>query len=222
MILKHLYPPGDSASEVSDDIFNIVLLGLTGTGKSASANTILAAGNSRQDSRQQFKSESNSMPVTKQCEVRIMEKPFGRPVRVVDTPDFLHDELRNSQTEIEKCKKYCQPGQCVVLLVLQLGRITDREKGILKKMEDKLGLEIRESTFVLLTHGDDHKGNLLAYIDAQNDLKSIVEQCGGRYHLFNNSSTKSKQVTELIKKIQSFNNVFPDFGKKNTPECCVS
>ncbi|TKS84097.1 GTPase IMAP family member 8 [Collichthys lucidus] len=145
-------------------MINIILLGLTGTGKSASANTILTAGNPKIDPEQLFRSEASSMPITKQCEAKIIQKPFKR----------------------------------------QLGRITDSEKEIIQKLENKLGWRIRESTTVLLTHGEDLKGSLEKHINACGALNNIVAMCNNRYHLFSNSTKDSKQVTELIKKIPHF------------------
>ncbi|XP_040915313.1 GTPase IMAP family member 8-like isoform X2 [Toxotes jaculatrix] len=211
----------NTAYGVSENIFNIVLLGLTGTGKSASANTILAAGNSQLDPSQLFKSEPSSMPVTTQCEVRIMEKPFGMHVRVVDTPDFFHDQLQNPQAQIEECKRYCKQGQCVALLVLQLGRFTDVERGILENLENKLGWMIRESTIVVLTHGDDLKGNVEEFVNAHAALRNIIEMCGFRYHVLNNNSKDIKQVMELIKKIPNYKKVFPKFTKKMSGSECL-
>ncbi|XP_034734519.1 GTPase IMAP family member 9-like [Etheostoma cragini] len=206
---------GNSAFEKADSMFNIVMLGLTGTGKSASANTILAAGNSRKH----FKSKSSSMPVTTRCEAIIVKKLCGTRVRVVDTPDFLNDQLKDSQAQVEECKRYCQPGRCVVLLVLQLGRFTDGERGILEKLEKKLDWKIRKRTIVLLTHKEDLEGSLAEYINANDGLKSIVDMCGNRIHLFNNSSNDTKQVTELIEKIPNNESIFPKFPKEN--QCCV-
>nr|XP_046231790.1 GTPase IMAP family member 8-like isoform X2 [Scatophagus argus] len=212
---------GSSANGVPENTFNIVLLGLTGTGKSASANTILIAGNPELDPRQLFKSQPSSLPITTQCEVKMTEKPFGVPVRVVDTPDFFHDELNNSEQQINECKKYLQQGQCVVLLVLQLGRFTDYEQGILERLEDKFGWRIRDSTIVLLTHGEDLKGDLDQFIKASAPLKNLVELCHHRHHLFNNSSRDSKQVINLIKKIPDYKNIFPKFMKRSGTQCCV-
>ncbi|XP_027132842.1 GTPase IMAP family member 8 isoform X2 [Larimichthys crocea] len=202
--LPHYERAGNGANEVTDTMINIILLGLTGTGKSASANTILTAGYPKIDPEQLFRSEASSMPITKQCEAKIIQKPFKRQVRLVDTPDFFNEEVKNCQAQVEACKRFCQQGPCVVLLVLQLGRITDSEKEIIQKLENKLGWRIRDSTTVLLTHGEDLKGSLEKYINACGALKNIVAMCNNRYHLFNNSSKDSKQVTELIKKIPNF------------------
>lgn len=148
-----------------------------------------------------------------------MEKPFGVAVRVVDTPDFFDDQLSNPQAHIDECKKYCQPGRCVVLLVLQLGRFTDEEHGILEKLEKTFNWRIRENTIVLLTHGEDLKGNLEQFINASIPLKRIITSCGSRYHLIKNSTKDTKQVMELIKKIPDWKSIFPKLAKKS--ECLM-
>ncbi|XP_068190802.1 GTPase IMAP family member 8-like isoform X3 [Antennarius striatus] len=199
--------------------FSIVLLGITGTGKSESANTILIADNPYLNTNQLFTSHPSSMPVTTNCEFKITHKSFGEPVRVVDTPDFFHDQLQNNHEQVEKCRRYCQPGQCVVLLVMQRGRFTDKEHGILEKLEYKLGWSIRDSTIVLLTHGEDLEGTLEQYINSCDPLKSIVESCSNRCHVFRNKFRDRKQVIQLIKKIPSYEIIFPKFSK--TSECVV-
>lgn len=205
---------------IADNPFSIILLGLTGTGKSASANTILAAGHSKQDSSHFFVSVPSSVPVTKQCDVKFMKKPFGVLVRVVDTPDFFDEQLRNRQTQVDDCRRYCQPGQCVVLLVLQLGRFTHAERGILERLETIMGWNIRESTIVMLTHGEDLNGSLNQLIYSNEALRNIIEMCGGRCHLFSNNSKDTKQVIELIKKIPNYKLHFPQFPKKSNRLFC--
>ncbi|XP_062414830.1 GTPase IMAP family member 8-like isoform X2 [Pungitius pungitius] len=195
---------GNSVSEAGDDIFNIVLLGLSGTGKSASANTILTALGTKNESKHLFKSEANSMMTTTRCEVKYVKNSSRGRVRLVDTPDFLDDTLEDAQAQVDECKKYCQREQCVVLLVVQAGRFTESERDILPKLEDVLGWKIREKTIVLLTHGEELEESLDDYVRAQAGLLNLVEQCGGRYHRFNNKSKKNKQVRKLIKKIPNY------------------
>lgn len=142
-------------------------------------------------------------------------------LRVVDTPDFFHDQTKNSEGHLKVCKAYCQPEQSVVLLVFQLGRFTDLEIGILEKLENKLELMIRDRTIVLLTHGDELKGSLEQYINRCPPLMEIIKSCSS-YHLFNNKSKDTKQVIELIKKIPNSKNMFPKFAKRTTaPECLL-
>lgn len=139
-------------------------------------------------------------------------------MRVIDTPDFFHSQMKDSELQIEECKKFCQPGQCVVLLVFQLGRFTSEDQELLEKLEDKLGWRIRESTIILLTHGEDLKGDWEPFIKANTDLRNTIEACGSRYHVFSNNSKKVKQVIDLLKKIPDFKNIFPDF--RSSPIDC--
>ncbi|CAI5666233.1 unnamed protein product [Oreochromis niloticus] len=190
-----------------EGLYNVVLLGKSGTGKSASANTILTAGKLIGGSNQHFQSYPSSTPVTTKCEVKILEI-FGIPVRVVDTPDFFYEEEHVNQAQVEECKRYCQEGHCVMLLVMQLGRFTDGERGILEKLEKSLGWRIRESTIILFTHGEDLKGSVDKFIGERSHLKRLVVACSYRYHVFRNSSKDSKQFKALVKK---FPDMFPNF-----------
>uniref|UniRef100_A0A3Q1GFH1 AIG1-type G domain-containing protein n=1 Tax=Acanthochromis polyacanthus TaxID=80966 RepID=A0A3Q1GFH1_9TELE len=198
--------------------FNVVLLGLAGTGKSASGNTILTAMNPELTPSQLFVSRPSSTPVTSKCEFKVINV-FGRLVRVIDTPDFLDDEI-DTHTQVEECKKYCQPGHCVVLLVIQIGRITENERGILERLENKLGWRIRESTIMLLTHGENAKGQEQRFIAERTYLDSMVKACGSRFHVFKNTSKKPKQVMELFKKIPDYKTIFPEFTEKPSHSTC--
>uniref|UniRef100_A0A3Q4G7V0 AIG1-type G domain-containing protein n=1 Tax=Neolamprologus brichardi TaxID=32507 RepID=A0A3Q4G7V0_NEOBR len=150
---------------------------------------------------QHFFSYPSSTPVTTKCE-EITVKMFGRRVRVVDTPDFFYEDQPVDEEEIKACKQYCKSGQHVILLVIQLGRFTDGEAGILEKLENKfgrisdrtiilnilenleksLGWRIRDSTIILFTHGEDLKGSVDKFIGERSYLKRLVEACSNRYH----------------------------------------
>lgn len=127
---------------------------------------------------------------------------------MVDTPDFFNEDTPVDEAQIQQCKKYCESQQHVILLVIQMGRFTDGERGALEKLENTFGWEIRKNTIILFTHGEDQNCDVKQFIGDRTHLKNIVEACGHRYHVFKNTSEDSKQVKALIKKHE---NMFPDF-----------
>ncbi|XDV16154.1 hypothetical protein PO909_015985 [Leuciscus waleckii] len=96
------------------------------------------------------------------------------------------------------------PGPHVFLLVLRVGvRLTDEEKTSVKWIQENFGEEAARYTMVLFTHADQLKGKPLdEYIRENNDLQVVVNECGGRFHSFNNEDLRNRdQVIELLKKI---------------------
>ncbi|XP_053198773.1 GTPase IMAP family member 7-like [Scomber japonicus] len=192
------HPQTSGAGNHSVNKVNLVLLGMYGTGKSASGNTILG--------ERRFDSKPSSEPVTRECQAAETEIN-GTCVRVIDTPDIFDDEIKSldKNQHVKKCKQLCQSDRCVYLLVIHVSRFADGERDILRKFEAAFGPKAKEQTILLFTRRDDLQRDKMSFEDFLQDcqpgLKNIVKQCGRRCVVFENKPPDEHQVTELMQTV---------------------
>ncbi|RVE56955.1 hypothetical protein OJAV_G00211340 [Oryzias javanicus] len=181
---------------------SVILLGLSGSGKSSALNLILSrAGN------QYSLNGSTHEPThpTLSCEKKVVFAADRRLI-LVDTPELWDEDGVENLALVKDCLALALPGPHVFLLVLQVGRFTQGEHSMLGYMQKTFGREVAEHSIILFIHSDENQSKPQRVDDyvaeAHTTLQDLIRKCGSRFHGLNITNKRSAlsypQVRDLL------------------------
>lgn len=179
--------------------YKVILLGKSGSGKSASGNTLL--GGKKFISKKTFKSVTQ--------DVQMESVTFNEvTLDVYDTPGLFHTAISNENV-LDKWQPLLQEDETtctVILLVMKIDRFTLEDKEAVDLIEEFIPERLIQNTWILFTRGDELEREDLTiqqFIEDTEELEKLVQRFQNKYHVFDNISQSPNQVQMLIKKIKT-------------------
>ncbi|XP_077078895.1 GTPase IMAP family member 8-like [Siphateles boraxobius] len=190
----------DKNSDAHD--LRIVLLGVSGAGKSSIGNAIL--------DRTAFEERT-----TRESEMQ-SGKVEDRNISIIDTPGFFSNDLTDEelQKQMMKSLDLSDPGPHMFLLIVNLENFEKHTRNIVEKIEEIFGAKALKFTMVLFIGREKMSNNNWNNFILSEGFKGLVENFRNNYHEINSTIEIDKtHITKLLKKIE-FNKNDKHFNNK--------
>ncbi|XP_028454801.1 GTPase IMAP family member 4-like [Perca flavescens] len=192
----------------------IILVGLTGVGKTSVMNTLLRI--------EDQKHGPDPSSQTTECKMATVQR-CGQELVIIDTPGVLNTEKTEKEVKKDIAESIADAaldgGPHVFLLVLRSDSFSKEDKEAVEIIQEIFGDGFKDYTLVLFTRGGE-------YVPTYEELKEI--KClkkfihgGDSFHSFENNECKNvkgeekeKQVSDLVEKI---NKMVAKNRKRNGP-----
>lgn len=183
----------------------VILIGLSGGGRSSAGNTILGS--------EQFPTGCGFEPVPAEV-VSGSAAVEGCWITVVDTPGFTARDSDEDQLEkrLRMIRQQSDPGPHAVVFVVRIGRMSREDSALLKALRKMFYVDDDDHcrhpsnfSMVLFTHGDELRGRSIdQMIQSNSCVSALVSVSRDRFCVFdNNQKGNREQVREFLRHVEN-------------------